>query len=189
MSEQLDVLKLIAERLERAGIAYMISGSMALNYYAQPRLTRDIDLVVELIPGDADRLVNLFTADFYINAEPVDNAIAQHGMFNAIHYEAVIKMDFIVRKDTPYRREEFSRRHAVHIEGMMIWLVTAEDLLLSKLVRVGKSRSEMQLNDVRNLIIAVVGLDWAYIERWAAELTCARAKLERLRNEFQSEDA
>lgn len=48
MSEQLDVLKLVADRLQHAGIAYMISGSTAMNYYAQPRLTRDIDLVVAL---------------------------------------------------------------------------------------------------------------------------------------------
>jgi hypothetical protein len=34
MSEQLDVLKLVAERLQRADIAYMISGSIALNYYS-----------------------------------------------------------------------------------------------------------------------------------------------------------
>ena len=170
MSDQLDVLKLVAERLEQAGIAYMVSGSMALNYYAQPRLTRDIDLVVALRPTDTDRIVNLFTDDFYIDAEAVDNAIAHRGMFNAIHYEAVIKVDFIVRKDTPYRREEFARRHAVLIEGTTIWLVTAEDLLLSKLVWAAESRSEMQLNDTRNLIMAVGELDWSYIEHWATEL-------------------
>jgi hypothetical protein len=32
VSEQLDVLKLVVERLQRADIAYMISGSVALNY-------------------------------------------------------------------------------------------------------------------------------------------------------------
>ena len=51
MSEQLEVLKLVADRLEQAGMAYMISGSMALNYYAQPRLTRDIDIVIALTSG------------------------------------------------------------------------------------------------------------------------------------------
>jgi hypothetical protein len=56
VSEQLDVLKLVAERLQRADIAYMISGSSALNYYAQPRLTRDIDIVVALKLEDAERV-------------------------------------------------------------------------------------------------------------------------------------
>jgi hypothetical protein len=92
-------------------------------------------------------------------------------MFNIIHYDHVIKVDFIVRKDTPYRQEEFTRRIAVEIDGVTMWLVTAEDLLLSKLVWAAESCSEMQLQDVRNLIRAVVDLDWTYIEHWANELT------------------
>ena len=170
MNEQLIVLKLVAEQLNRADIAYMISGSTAMNYYAQPRLTRDIDIVVALRLEDAERVTNLFTADFYIDADAVRNAIVQHGMFNIIHYDYVMKVDFIVRKDTLYRHEEFARRSAVEIDGVAMWFVTAEDLLLSKLVWAADSHSELQLQDVRNLIRSVAHLDWAYIERWAAEL-------------------
>ena len=99
------------------------------------------------------------------------SAIAQRGMFNIIHYDHVMKVDFIVQKDTPYRREEFARRFAAEIDGVTLWLVTAEDLLLSKLVWAAESRSEIQLQDVRNLIRSVAHLDWTYIERWATELT------------------
>ncbi len=171
MSEQLDVLKLVAERLQRDDIAYMISGSIALNYYAQPRLTRDIAIVVALRLEDAERVINLFAEDFYVDADAVRNAIAQLGMFNIIHYDHVMKVDCMVRKDTPYRQEEFARRITVEIDGVTMWLVTAEDLLLSKLVWAAESRSEIQLQDVRNLIRSVEHLDWTYIERWATELT------------------
>ena len=92
MSEQLDVLKLVAERLHRADIAYMVSGSVALNYYAQPRLTRDIDIVVALSREDAERVINLFAEDFYIDADAVRHAIAQLGMFNIIHYDHIIEV-------------------------------------------------------------------------------------------------
>ena len=170
MSEQLDVLKLVAERLQRADIAYMITGSIALNYYAQPRLTRDIDIVVALRLEDAERVTNLFATDFYIDADAVRNAIAHLGMFNIINYDYVMKVDLIARKDTPYRQEEFARRSAVEIDGVTMWLVTAEDLLLSKLAWAAESRSEIQLQDVRNLIRAVADLDWTYNERWATEL-------------------
>ena len=171
MSEQLDVLKLVVERLQRADIAYMISGSIALNYYAQPRLTRDIDIVVALRREDAGGIINLFAEDFYIDADAVCNAIVQLGMFNIIHYDHIIKVDFIVRKEAPYRQEEFARRIAVEIEGVPMWLVTAEDLLLSKLAWAAESRSEIQFQDVRNLIRSVADLDWTYIERWANALT------------------
>jgi hypothetical protein len=52
LTEELEVLRIVAERLEPAGIPYMLTGSMAANYYAVPRMTRDIDLVVELSPPD-----------------------------------------------------------------------------------------------------------------------------------------
>lgn len=173
MSDQLAVLKLVAERLESAGIAYMISGSVALSYYAMPRLTRDIDIVVELRVDDVERLTALFADDFYIDVDTIRDATRRHGMFNVIHYEYVMKVDFIVRKDTPYRQQEFLRRGARDIDGKTLWFVTAEDLLLSKLVWAAESRSAMQLHDVQNLITAVPTLDWAYIEHWAAELTVA----------------
>ena len=170
MGDQLDVLRLVAGRLDGAGIAYMVSGSIAMNYYAQPRLTRDIDVVVELGLGDAERVCKLFSGDFYVDEEAVREAIAAHGMFNVIHYDLVVKVDFIVRKETAYRQQEFSRRRAIEIDGKRIWIVTAEDLLLSKLVWTKDRRSELQLGDVRNLVESAEALDWGYLDRWAKEL-------------------
>jgi hypothetical protein len=46
---ELDVLRDVSRRLESAGISFMLTGSVAMNYYAQPRMTRDIDLVVSLM--------------------------------------------------------------------------------------------------------------------------------------------
>src|SRR5205814_1078459 len=94
----------------------------------------------------------------------------RRGMFNIIHHDSIVKVDFIVRKDLPYREEEFARRHAVDIGGATVWMVAPEDLLLSKLDWAKENHSEIQLRDVQNLITAVVGLDWNYIEQWAEEL-------------------
>ena len=127
--------------------------------------------MVALGLADVDRVTNLFVEDFYVDADAVRQATAQRGMFNLIHYDHVMKVDCIARKDTPYRQEEFTRRSAVDIDGVTMWLVAAEDLLLSKLVWAAESHSEMQLQDVRNLIRFVADLDWTYIERWAEELT------------------
>jgi hypothetical protein len=47
MDEQLEFVKQIAERLATAGIEYMMTGSMAMAIYASPRMTRDVDVVVD----------------------------------------------------------------------------------------------------------------------------------------------
>lgn len=63
MNDELDVLLSVTSRLQAAGIVYMVTGSMASNFYATPRMTRDIDLVVELSDADIDRVVGLFHLD------------------------------------------------------------------------------------------------------------------------------
>jgi hypothetical protein len=171
MTDQLSILKLVTARLDAAGIAYMLTGSIAAGYYAQPRMTRDIDLVVEVAPADAERIAEAFTPEFLCDAEVIRRAIARQSLFNLIHVEAVAKVDFVVRKDLPYRQEEFRRRRQITIEGHPMWIVSAEDLILSKLVWAKTSRSELQLRDVRQLVTSVRPLDQAYLDRWAANLT------------------
>lgn len=170
LTEELEVLTLVARRLESAGIAYMVSGSMAMNYYAQPRMTRDIDIVVELGQSDVERVVKMFSTDFYVDADAIRVAIERRDMFNVIHLAYMLKVDFIVRKDALYRQTEFDRRCRVSVEGMSLWTVTAEDLLLSKLHWATDSHSEMQRKDARNLVASIPTLDWEYLKKWAAEL-------------------
>jgi len=170
VDELFEFLVLIAERLDQAQIPYMLSGSVALSMYAQPRMTRDIDFVVDIEEGQVDKFVELFKEDCYIDRESVLEAVRTRGMFNVIHEAWVVKADFVVRKDQPYRKTEFDRRRTVSVGGKKFSVVTAEDLLLSKLYWAKTSRSELQLGDVKNLILSERNLDWPYIQRWAQKL-------------------
>jgi len=171
--DELAVLDLVTSRLDAAGIPYMLSGSMAMNHYAEPRMTRDIDIVVAVEETDAPRIGALLEADFICEPAAVSDAIRRRGMWNAIHREWIVKVDFVVRKDTPFHREEFARRQRIRLNGRELSIVTAEDLVLSKLLWGKDSRSELQLGDVRNLLRSVEGLDWDHLERWAAALSVA----------------
>ena len=171
MLNELDILRDVSARFESAGIDYMLTGSMAMNYYAQPRMTRDIDLVVALQSGDAEKILRLFAPDYYVSAEAVQGAIAQQSLFNLIHLESVIKVDCIVRKQTEYRAAEFNARQRITVAGFQTWVVSKEDLIISKLWWAKDSHSELQLRDVRNLIAG--GCDRAYVERWTQELGLA----------------
>jgi hypothetical protein len=110
MSAELEVLQDALARLEREGVAYMLTGSLALSYYAEPRMTRDIDLVVECAGHDARRLVALFEPDYYVSEADVARALADRSMFNVLHFEKLVKLDLIMRKDEPFRHHEFGRR-------------------------------------------------------------------------------
>ncbi len=171
MDEQLEILKLVTARLHEATIPYMVSGSIATSYYAQPRMTRDIDVIVDIGPKDVDRMVALFEHDFYCDREALRKAVETRRLVNLIHSATLVKVDLIVRKDTDYRRTEFARRQAHEVAGSTIWLTSPEDLLLSKLAWARASDSELQLRDARNLTSSVPDLDWPYIRQWAGELS------------------
>ena len=170
MDDQLEFVKLITSRLDSAGIAYMMTGSMAMAIYSIPRMTRDIDLVVELAPVDVDKIFNLFSEDCYIDLDSVRRAADKRSMFNIIHNDWVIKADFIIKKNEEYRREEFSRRQKIFIEDTTIFVVSVEDLILSKLVWGKESQSDLQFGDVRQMISTVLELDWEYLKKWAIVL-------------------
>jgi hypothetical protein len=171
MQNELDITQDVSARLDGANIGYMLTGSMAMNYYAQPRMTRDIDVVVALQSADAARVVALFSPDYYVSREAVDNSIAHQSLFNLIHNESVIKVDCIIRKQSEYRLAEFNRRQRIKIETFETWIVSKEDLILSKMFWAKGSRSELQLRDVKNLVLT--GCDRTYIERWMPELGVA----------------
>jgi len=170
MSEQIEFVKEIARRLDSAGFAYMFTGSIAMVFYATPRMTRDIDLVVQLPPTDAQKLIDLFSADCYIDPAGVRRAIEHSGMFNIISNKLILKADFIIRKNDEYRLLEFSRRQPVELEGCRIFLVAPEDLIISKLLWGKDSDSELQLRDIRNLLSSVSDLDRNYMFDWAEKL-------------------
>jgi len=170
VAEELEILKMVCQRLKDTGIPYMITGSIAANLYAVPRMTRDVDIVIEIQKEDAPRMVEAFQDDFYIDKDSVTEAIDRRGMFNIIHNEYVFKVDFIVRKESIYRELEFQRRRRVEVEGTSMWMVTPEDLILSKLVWAKDSLSELQLGDVRNLVRNLKELDRNYLEKWVRDL-------------------
>ena len=172
MQNELDIVRDVSQRLDGAGIGYMLTGSMAMNFYSEPRMTRDIDLVVALQIQDARRIVELFSPDYYVSYEAVESSIQHQSLFNLIHNESVIKVDCIVRKQTDFRSKEFERRKRVRLGDFETWIVTKEDLILSKLLWAKDSHSEFQLRDVRNLL--TTGFDREYVRHWTDELNLAK---------------
>jgi hypothetical protein len=165
---EIDIVRDISRRFEQAHIPYMLTGSMAMNYYAQPRMTRDIDVVITIAQDDVARVAALFRPDYYVSEQNIVESIVHESIFNLIHQESVIKVDCIIRKSSEYRRIEFERRQKITIRDFTTFIVSKEDLIISKLSWAKDSHSEIQLTDVRNLL--ATGYEGEYLERWTREL-------------------
>lgn len=165
-------LQRVISVLEKAEVPYMLTGSLAAAYYAVPRATQDIDLVVEVSPQKLAHLTDLISsAGFFVSVAAATEAFVQEGQFNAIDPESGWKVDFIIRKSRPFSRSEFERRIRTAALGIDLTMVTKEDLVVAKLEWARKGESELQIRDVRAILgSAGPEFDWDYVDRWVSQL-------------------
>src|SRR6185436_10961776 len=75
MQNELDVVRDVDQKLSQLGIGYMLTGSLAMNYYAEPRMTRDVDVVVAIGPNDVEQMASLFEPEYYLSKESMRESI------------------------------------------------------------------------------------------------------------------
>ena len=165
----LQFLQIIVKFFLDEQIPYMLSGSMAMSIYTLPRAARDFHFVVHLQQKDIDKLVKFFEKGYYCDADAVKDAISTHGMFNVIDHASGFKADFMILKNEPYRQTEFSRKKLITFFDIPVYIVSPEDLLLSKLIWIQELQSNLQMEDIKNLS-EIDSLNWGYINEWAEKL-------------------
>ena len=93
LTPELLALRDVCARLDGAGIAYMLTGSLALSFYAGPRMTRDIDLVIALEAMEAERLIGALGAENHADVSAISAAIRGARPWNIIHLPSVVKIE------------------------------------------------------------------------------------------------
>lgn len=165
-------LRRVAEILDEAGVPYMLTGSLASAYYAVPRATQDLDVVIAAEEPGIERIVQgLVSAGCYVDRDAALEARRTHGQFNAIDPESGWKVDLIVRRDRPYSRTEFERRERVTLLGVEVAVASLEDVLIAKLEWGKLGDSALQRRDVVQLLERTwEQLDQSYLKKWVTEL-------------------
>ena len=142
--------------------------------YGEPRMTNDMDVVVELPVMVAKRLLDVFPEkDYYCPPfEVIQDEILNGGQFNIIHVESGSKVDFVLRKDTDFARTEFQRRVMMPFsETLEAYTATPEDVILSKLMYYQMGESEKHLRDIKGVLeISGDVIDQDYISHWVSAL-------------------
>ncbi|MFH0795975.1 MAG: hypothetical protein V2A65_02840 [Candidatus Omnitrophota bacterium] len=166
-----DFLARLVMKLEDAGIPHMISGSLGSSLHGEPRATNDIDLVIAPTSEQLNVFLQSLSEGYYVSSDSAREALQNRSMFNVIDHQTGWKADFIIRKEFPFSLEEFKRRMPGTIAGIQVFVVSPEDIILSKLEWSKNSESERQFRDA--LGVAAVQwktLDKEYLRKWAREL-------------------
>ena len=93
----------------------------------------------------------------------------RRSLFNIIDHASGFKADFVVLKNEPFRQEEFNRRKKIDFFDKTIYVVSPEDLLISKVIWIQDYQSAQQAEDIKNLT-AIENMDWSYIKKWISKL-------------------
>ncbi|HDS07839.1 MAG TPA: hypothetical protein ENO05_09450 [Bacteroides sp.] len=165
----LELLKRVCKSLDDNKFQYMISGSIAMNIYTVPRMTRDIDIVIELPLNRIEEFVELFP-NSYLNKITLVEEVKKRGLFNIIDHETGFKLDFILRKESEYFRNAFSRRRRIKELDTELWIISLEDLIIAKIIWIQDYQSEQQMNDIRNLLLNP-DKNMNYIKKWCDNLS------------------
>lgn len=174
------------ERLNREGISYMLTGSMASNVWGLPRLTHDLDFVLQLPPSEIPRFVAAFRGDYFIDEAAVRAAYQPPYQFNALDLRSNLKADFWLLKPHAFEREMFRRRVKEPVLGQPCWMATAEDVILHKLYWNGITPSERQLGDAAGVVsVQLAKLDLDYLRHWARELRVTEVLEDLLAGKFK----
>jgi hypothetical protein len=168
----LDFLEKVTEKIEYIELPYMLSGSLAMGFYAIQRTTRDIDLVVEMEEKHIEAIVKLFEEGYYCYQPALRDAFITNGMFNIIDNSTGFKIDFILRKNSNYDKIAFQRKKNLSFGekySKKFWVISLEDLIIAKFRWIQDLISERQLEDIKNLLLNT-SLDRDYLKYWLKEL-------------------
>ena len=167
-----EVLRRITTALDRAGIAYMLTGSFASAHYGAPRSTLDIDIVIAASPAQLRTFVqSLPSVEYYSDLDAALEAHKRQSLFNVIDLATGWKIDLIIRKSRAFSQEEFVRRQLVKVQGLPLFVASVEDVVIAKLEWSKLAQSQRQIEDVVSILrLRWEALDRSYLEQWISEL-------------------
>lgn len=162
-------IELFVERLERLAVPYMVTGSAASMIYGEPRLTLDLDLVVDLVVERASDFLAAFPeTEFYrppLEAVRRECARESRGHFNLIHHETGMKADVYLASSEGLHRWGLAHRRRIPFGGGHLSVAPPEYVILRKLEFFREGGSEKHLRDIRAMLAAGIELDRGFLDR------------------------
>lgn len=183
-----ELLERIVVVLERLGVPYLVTGSIASIAYGEPRLTNDIDIVAAVGDKDIPALLEAFPEDtYYLSGDAIREAVRHQTQFNIIHPASGLKIDVIIMRDTAFDKSRLARIRRIHpAPAYEANFAAPEDVIIKKMQYYAEGSSEKHLRDIAGILMTSgEEIDHAYIEHWAAVLelsTIWEAILDRLRD-------
>ncbi|RLC96846.1 MAG: hypothetical protein DRI77_08015 [Chloroflexi bacterium] len=161
----------VVDVLEQLDVPYMVVGGFAAIFYGEPRLTLDVDIVVDMKGRHIAPFVRAFPIpDYYVSEKGIRDSLQRRYPFNVIQPTTGAKVDLVPLLHDPFTRAAFQRRQRLEYDefGRSATFITPEDIVLAKLIAFRETGSDRHIRDVRGVLTAQWGeLDLEAIRRGA----------------------
>jgi hypothetical protein len=171
----LDAVGQVVDALDQIGIPYMLVGSFSSMYYSFPRSTTDVDFVIAVPDPDLARLGELLGAPFRIDPQLAFETVGGSLKNEISIVGTAFKIELFRLTETSFDQSRFARRRQVAVAGRQIWVPTAEDVIVQKLIW---DRPRDREDVVGVIAINHQTLDRSYLDTWSGRLEITDKLLE-----------
>lgn len=151
-----NLFRIFVSRFNNLSILYMITGSVASIIYGEPRLTNDIDLVIDMCAEEVETFADTFPIEDFYCPPPevirVEIGRSQRGHFNLIHHATGFKADIYAAGRDELHSWGLKNRRPVEFEGEKFWLAPVEYVILRKLEYYREGETEKHLRDISGIL-------------------------------------
>lgn len=165
----LAVITAAVEALAAASQPYCVIGALALGAWGRPRATYDLDLLILAARSAPEPFLNpLLSNGFCIDERwRAENPMAKDAVLRLTHSAAPDFPVDLIYATGELQRSALTRRRQKLLQGIHLWVCSAEDLLLLKLWASRPRDFDDAVTIVKN---PNVQLDLTYLWSWADRL-------------------
>lgn len=154
--QEINTIKFFINKLNQKQIKYFITGSVAAIVYGEPRLTNDIDLVLNLDETSLDEFVQLFPInEFYcppVEVINIERLRSSRGHFNIIHHASGLKADiYLIGKDK-FQLWGMENRREINFYNEKIFVAPPEYVIIKKLEFFKEGNINKHLVDIAGIL-------------------------------------
>jgi hypothetical protein len=158
----LDAATAVVEALKEYGVKPVLIGGLAAGMLAQPRVTRDVDVLVIFDTENAEELIeHLVQRGFQPRFGEMAEAARSSRIISVLHIPTNSIVDLLLGC-MPFDEELVRRAIVQETAGQSFTIPTPEDLIILKTLA-GRPKD---LEDIRNVALTYPHMDRARIEQW-----------------------
>ena len=144
---------------------YMVTGSFACIVRGEPRVTVDVDSVIQLERENIDEFLSFFPEDrFYCPPREIieNEIISAKGQFNIVDNETGMKADIFICRNDPLHTWGMQNRKTISFVGFDVCVAPSEYVIIRKLEYFKEGGSSKHLRDIYGLvkIDETIDMEW-----------------------------